>query len=488
MTPTVFFLGFLFLSNFHLTHVQSDEQGFISIDLFQKGIDFGKDLIIKKGVSSLTPLELPQIEKAVKIKLIGTVHLTLSDINLYKVDVSSSTVQPGENGLVLIVSGAKASLSMNWGYKYGTLIVISDKGTASVQVESMDISLTLNGKNQEGNLNLSLTDCGCKVNNISIKLDGGASWLYQIFVEAFEKKIRSAIEVAITKQIQNIITDLNPLLQTIPKEIRVDKISSINVTFVNDPVLDGSSIGVAINGLLSAINRTTGFDHRIQNIQSLSSCGRRPAKMGGISIHQNVLNSASAVYFNAGVMHLVLDKLPEQYLLNTAEWKYIIPQLYKKYPNADMILNISISSPPILSVSHQSIDATIYADITVGILDAGERVPVACISSLSTISCYPDISRDNITGSIKLNDFNMFLNWSNIGVLHMDLLQPFTETLLRTVAVPYLNLIFYWGLPLPTFKGYTLSNAKFSYVGSSVLICTNVHQVKKRKYYPVADQ
>lgn len=488
MTPSVFFLGFLFLSISALTHVQSDEQGFVSIDLFQKGIDFAKDLVIKKGVASLTPLELPQIEKSVKIKLVGTVHFTLSNINLYKVDVSSSTVQPGENGLVFTVSDANASLSMNWSYKYGSLIVISDKGTASVQVESMNISLTLNGKNQEGNLNLSISDCGCKVNDISIKLNGGASWLYQGFVEVFEKKIRSAIEDAITKQIQNIITDLNPLLQTIPKEIQVDKISSINVTLVNDPILDSSSIGVSINGLLSATNRTTGFDPRMPNIQSISTCTRRPAKMAGIAIHENVLNSASSVYFNAGVMHFILDTLPEQYLLNTAEWKYIIPQLYQMYPNADMNLNISISSPPILSVSHNSIDATVYADITVGVLVDGERVPVACISTLSAISGYPDISRDNITGSIKLNDFNMILNWSNIGVLHIDLLQPFAETLLRTVAFPYLNLIFYWGLPLPTFKGYTLGNAKFGYDGSSVLICTDVHQVKRRVYYPVVVQ
>lgn len=33
--------------------------------------------------------------------------------------------------------------------------------------------------NQEGTLKLLLLDCGCHVEDIYIKVDGGASWLYQ---------------------------------------------------------------------------------------------------------------------------------------------------------------------------------------------------------------------------------------------------------------------------------------------------------------------
>lgn len=53
---------------------------------------------------------------------------------------------------------------------------------AFAKVEGMEVGLTLNLKNQQGNLKLSLLDCGCYVEDISIKLDGGASWLYQGYV------------------------------------------------------------------------------------------------------------------------------------------------------------------------------------------------------------------------------------------------------------------------------------------------------------------
>lgn len=86
-------------------------------------------------------------------------------------------------------------------------------------------------------------------------------------------------------------------------------------------------------------------------------------------------------YFGqADYMHWLVDKIPDQALLNTAGWKHIVPQLYKQYPNDDMDLNISVSAPPLIKVTNQGIGATIYADVIVDVLDAGEVIPVACIS------------------------------------------------------------------------------------------------------------
>lgn len=50
------------------------------------------------------------------------------------------------------------------------------------KVEGLEVGLTLGLENHEGTLKLSLMECGCYVRDISIKLDGGASWLYQGYV------------------------------------------------------------------------------------------------------------------------------------------------------------------------------------------------------------------------------------------------------------------------------------------------------------------
>lgn len=75
-----------------------------------------------------------------------------------------------------------------------------------------------------------------------------------------------------------------------------------------------------------------------------------------------------------------MDKVPDQSVLNTAGWKYIIPQLYRKYPNDDMMLNITFSSPPVIRVLEHKIDATVYLDLIIDVLQEDAAIPVACIA------------------------------------------------------------------------------------------------------------
>lgn len=43
----------------------------------------------------------------------------------------------------------------------------------------MEVGLTVNIQNQNGTLKLNLVQCGCYMEDITITLDGGASWFYQ---------------------------------------------------------------------------------------------------------------------------------------------------------------------------------------------------------------------------------------------------------------------------------------------------------------------
>jgi len=79
-------------------------------------------------------------------------------------------------------------------------------------------------------------------------------------------------------------------------------------------------------------------------------------------------------------MHGIVDKIPDQSLLNTAGWRFIIPQLYRKYPNHEMNLNISLSSPPVVDISDQKAGVEIFADLTIDVLEEDKVIPVACIS------------------------------------------------------------------------------------------------------------
>ncbi|KAG7024940.1 putative BPI/LBP family protein, partial [Cucurbita argyrosperma subsp. argyrosperma] len=101
----------------------------------QKGLNFIKDFLIDKAVSTIIPLRLPDIEKTVNIALIGKVHIVLSDIIIGSVEVESSHIRIGDTGVNIVAAKATANMSMKWQYTYNTwLFEISDEGDASVQV------------------------------------------------------------------------------------------------------------------------------------------------------------------------------------------------------------------------------------------------------------------------------------------------------------------------------------------------------------------
>lgn len=78
-----------------------------------------------------------------------------------------------------------------------------------------------------------------------------------------------------------------------------------------------------------------------------------------------------------------VDKIPDQSLLNTTEWKEVVPQLYEKYPDAKMVLDLLVTTPPSVHIYDGAMEATINTDVTVDVLSDGEVIPVACGSVVS---------------------------------------------------------------------------------------------------------
>ncbi|XP_054798489.1 putative BPI/LBP family protein At1g04970 [Prosopis cineraria] len=479
MAPNVFVVSLLLLLIPASVSLQlNEEEGLIFGAISEKGLDYAKDLLIHEAMSSIVALQLPQIEKSATVRLVGECKIVLSNITFVDVNITSSYVRTGEKGIVLIASGGTANLSMNWSYSCSTWLLpvsVSDSGDAFVEVKGMQAGMTLNFENQEGSLKLILLDYGCFVGDLSIRLHGGASWLYQRIADLFEGKIASAVEDAISGKIREGISKLSSSLQSLPKEISLGKTAVLNVSYVNNPVLTNSSIEFEINGLFTKENEILIPQGCHREPETSFSCGGL-SKMIKISVHENVLNSASLVYFNAGYMQWMVDKLPDQALLNTAAWRFLVPQLYEKYPNKDMELNISVSSPPTIKVTNQDISATIFVDIIVNVENAGE---VACISMEVSASCSAEILRNNIAGSLRLNDFSTYLKWSKIGPLHMHLIQVVMSTILRTALLPFVNLLLRGGFPLPYLHGFALQNAHTFYNAPWFAICSDISFLRR---------
>ncbi|KAF8657512.1 hypothetical protein HU200_060075 [Digitaria exilis] len=451
------------------------DKAHVSAVVAEKGLAFAKDVLIGEAVRSLTPLRLPGVEKAVRVPFLGGVRVVASNITLFHLDVGdNSTVYPGHSGLVVVASGVTANISMHWSYRYDSWlfpIEIADSGTASILVKGMEVGITMVIKNINGSLALSVLQCGCYVKDLVISLDGGASWFYQGFINAFEDHIKAAVEKAVPENIIEGAGKLDSFLQGLPRTVSLDNIAALNMTFVNDPHYGNSSIQFDINGLITkAVAKTT----NLQKHPQLSlSCGGA-SKMLLLSIDEDVFNSASEVYFKAGSMHWVVDKVPDQSLLNTASWKFIIPRLYWNYPNDDMRLNISMASSPVIRITSEKIGATINADMIIDVIDGKETVPVACISVVVSASGVVETSGNKVYGRVGLDDFSLALKWSKIGNIYMSLIQGVIHVLLNTVCMPYLNSRLGNGFVLPVVHGFTLQGVYIQTSAEQLTLCSDV--------------
>lgn len=120
-------------------YVQPLEESSISGVISDKGLEYAKELLIEKGIASVVMLQLPEIENSAQVPLVGNAKVVLSDITIKDVEVNSSSVKTGESGIVLVISGAIANMSMRWRYTVSSWLIpfgISDSGNASVKVRN----------------------------------------------------------------------------------------------------------------------------------------------------------------------------------------------------------------------------------------------------------------------------------------------------------------------------------------------------------------
>ena len=89
-----------------------------------------------------------------------------------------------------------------------------------------------------------------------------------------------------------------------------------------------------------------------------------------------------------GSLEWLVDNLPQESWLNTHFWRWLIPQLYKKYPNMDMALNFACSAAPTVQLQKDGATVNAVAELTLLVKTDEQPVPVACISLVSCTSRY----------------------------------------------------------------------------------------------------
>ena len=117
-------------------------------------------------------------------------------------------VQPTVNGLMWSLTNAGISMRGDWHVKYRVVFQIEDSGTFEGHVSgaSFVVSVTL-GATPSGLPTINSTGCYCSISGIKMKLHGGASWLYNLFMRNVEKSLRYQLQTLLCDEARKAIDE-----------------------------------------------------------------------------------------------------------------------------------------------------------------------------------------------------------------------------------------------------------------------------------------
>jgi hypothetical protein len=223
-------------------------------------------------------------------------------------------------------------------------------------------------------------------------------------------------EEQLNEQIQLGVENLNSFLIDLPQWVPVDETSALNFSVVSEPVYDSTSISIGLRGEFVSLKKVESAGNGIvRKPPHASLTCSDDVKMVSIAISESVLNDGAGVYYSVrsmifnlrvkglstwwyrilscsffvaqlDLLNWLVDTMPEKEFLNTSKWRYIIPQLYRDYPNAELTFHFDVTSPPTILLTPDGIEGSAVADMMIEAVKDGDLVPVACITIVSVLS------------------------------------------------------------------------------------------------------
>jgi len=325
---------------------------------------------------------------------------------------------------------------------------------------------------------LTVASDSVSVNELNIHLHGGASWLYQIFVNIFSHDIKNAIAKALTQAItQNVDQGLNKALSTLPISEPIAKIAQIDFELLGNPQFTSNYMTVPALGEFYQLAHPQECPATI--CPRYSTPDILTSEMLQMVITDFVGNSASFAFFSLGQLVVnVTDKdIPSwsPVRLNTTSFKYLLPALFQDYPNDLMQLRIYSTQPPNAVFSAQGIQVVAPGNIDFNvILPGGSMTPAFTLTGWIQASGSAKLNGMTLSGNLTYLRGNFTLLSSKVGPFSVAVFDDLLNLLFSSGVVPAVNTIIGKGIDLPTVQGLTFNHPTLGFGPHYIYVSTDV--------------
>uniref|UniRef100_A0A8C2WH40 Bactericidal permeability-increasing protein n=1 Tax=Cyclopterus lumpus TaxID=8103 RepID=A0A8C2WH40_CYCLU len=420
----------------------------VQVILTNKGLQYAKHVGAGWIQERLDRVTLPDISG----KILGSIYYTFSGVTITRCDFPEPSVEFYQNvtGFKSSISGLSVAVSGRWMTHFG---LIHDGGSFDMAIFNMDVSSVVElGKDADGHLSVASVHCEAQVGNVDMQFRGGASWIFQPFVEHFKGRIKGEIEARVSvyifvRFISKVVFSLN-----------VDENFTFDLPLTGIPLINASSMNLGLKGEFYDIQTHTEPPFEAQPF----SVPEQPGYMLSVGLSEFTLNSASYVFYSAGLLQvLITDSMIPPYFhvhLNTSWMGPYIPQLPKMFPGLLMTLQIYAREVPMFSFQPGVVQMGFQGAVKAfAIQPNGTQTPLFKLNVDSKLSGKVWLAGGRLKGSVTLENFTVTLAASEVGTFETDVLEHLMKAGMM-LAVGKLNVELGKGVVLPRMMHAQLIN------------------------------
>lgn len=454
----------------------------IQVILTNRGLQYGKHTVAGWVQDTLDHITLPDISGEIDIH-IGTIEYTLTGVTIAKCDFPEPVVEFFQEvpGIKTSMIGLSVALTGEWITRFG---IIHDGGSFDMAIFSVDVTSVVElGKDADGRLSVSSISCDALVGDVDAQFHGGASWLFQIFVDHYKDHIRQAIERRICPGVEESIDNLEHHLQAMNVSMDVDPVLALDLPLTGSPVVDAASLNVGLKGEFYSIQTHKDPPFVAQPF----TMPQQPAYMLSLGVSEYTVNSAIYGYYSAGLFQALIDDsmIPPSspVRLNTSFMGPFIPQLPTMLPDLLMNLQVYARDAPVFSVQPGAAKLCVQVAVKASaVAPNGTQIPLFQLNVDSNFSGKMWISSGRLKGSMMLDNFTMTLAASEVGPFKTEALENLVRSGIKMVALPRLNEKLGKGIILPRMKHAQLVNSALIMEKGFIAISSNFQLLTERSF------
>lgn len=430
----------------------------IQVILTNKGLQYGKHVGAGWVQDRLDHVSLPDISGKINIGILGSIDYTLTGTTVTKCDFPEPSVQFYQNttGFKTSIPGLSIALTGRWMTHFG---IIHDGGSFDMAIFNMDLTSVVElGKDTGGHLSVTSVSCDAQVGDVNIQFHGGASWLFQPFVEHFKGTIKDKIQSNICPWVEEYIVSFEYHLQAMEVSFDVDDIFTLDLPLTGAPIIDASSMNLGLKGEFYDIKSHAEPPFKAQPF----TMPQQPGYMLSLGLSDFTLNSASYGLYSAGRLQaLINDSMIPPYIplhLNTSSMGPFIPELPKMFPDLSMNLQIYAREVPMFSFQPGVVKLGFQGAVKASAIQPnGTQIPLFKLNVDSKFSSKVLIADGRLKGSMAQDNFTLTLVSSEVGTVKIDSLQDLAMMGMKIVLAK-LNVELGKGVVLPRTRHTELVN------------------------------